>query len=177
MLSLYLPLQVDAKTKCQNGKSISRKMAHLLFVCQSDSSRSPAHPLSLFLADATHVDCPRRDNASCPSHTHTHAHRQTDTRTVGSCAGCALFKDISKCDASVFYFAQIERDKCDYVCVCVHFALLERLHSRLAANSFCQFHVRNYKLSGQKFHFSYPSCTPPLLAGTWYNCRSAPLSV
>lgn len=52
-------------------------------------SGAPWRPL---VPGATHVDCPCRDYASCPSHTHKHARtlRANCMWNLGSCAGCAL---------------------------------------------------------------------------------------
>lgn len=114
---------------------------------------------------ATHVDCPCRDYASCPSHTQTHTYTPGQLYVESGQLRGLRFKNISKCDASVFYLrkclAQTQRYKYiypyTYICLCVHvcvlsapyFALPEEICTYLAANSFCQFHVRNYKLRGE----------------------------
>lgn len=99
-------------------------------------SGAPWHPL---VPGATHVDCPCRDNASCPSHAHTHKHAYSPGQLYvesGQLRGLR-FKNISKCDASVFYLrkclAQTQRYKyiheCCHVCVssAPYFALPEEM--------------------------------------------------
>lgn len=96
-----------------------------------------------------------------------HTHTQTRTYTPGQLyvesgqLRGLRFKNISKCDASVLYLrkclAQTQRYKYVYlyismwVCVCVKCAVfcIAWRNTYLAANSFCQFHVRNYKLRGE----------------------------
>lgn len=90
-------------------------------------SGAPWRPL---VPGATHVDCPCRDYASCPSHTHTQTRTYTPGQLYvesGQLRGLR-FKNISKCDASVLYLrkclAQTQRYKYIYlyismwVCVC-----------------------------------------------------------
>lgn len=77
---------------------------------------------------ATHVDCPCRDYASCPSHTQTHTYTPGQLYVESGQLRGLRFKNISKCDASVFYLrkclAQTQRYKYiypyTYICLCVH---------------------------------------------------------
>lgn len=120
-----------------------------------------------------------------------HTHTQTRTYTPGQLyveseqLRGLRFKNISKCDASVLYLrkclAQTQRYKYIYlyismwVCVCVKCAVfcIAWRNTYLAANSFCQFHVRNYKLRGNIPFGSSSSHSPPPPSVTWYNCLTA----
>lgn len=94
------------------------------------------------------------------THTHTHAYTPGQLYVESGQLRGLRFKNISKCDASVLYLrkclAQTQRYKYVYlyismwVCVCVKCAVfcIAWRNTYLAANSFCQFHVRNYKLRG-----------------------------
>lgn len=136
-------------------------------VCPAPPPKGAGTPWRPLVPGATHVDCTCRDYASCPSHTGTHTHTYTPGQLYvesGQLRGLR-FKNISKCDASVFYLrkclAQTQRYKyihisiyiylCVHVCVCVKCAVfcIAWRSTYLAAISFCQFHVRNYKLSGE----------------------------
>lgn len=114
-------------------------------VCPAPPPKGAGTPWRPLVPGATHVDCPCRDYASCPSHTDTHTHTYTPGQLYvesGQMRGLR-FKNISKCDASVFYLrkclAQTQRYKYIYpytyiyvcMCVCVssapYFALPEEV--------------------------------------------------
>lgn len=148
----------------------------------------PASPLPAPLWCSLASSCAGRNTCwlSMPrlcqlSLTHTHKHARTLRANcmwnLGICAGCAL--KISPNATHLFFIcANVwpkHKDTNTYIyiylcaCVCVKCAVfcIARRNRYLAANSFCQFHVRNYKLRGEYpiWFILFPFPLPPQSRG------------